>query len=1246
MRNRGQRQVDLIDVWFVSTSDEGIHLSRDGQGHRCASDELTGFVVQLSDDGLATARATGHQITWAAFYKAVSSGHYDGLAEALGLPSVTSRSPVLESHGSLSDPDFTIELAGWSQSGLRTSHPARVGGILDDGSHRALMRPCHWELCVEVDAFATRDGERRSLSANQMAWAKIRDLARAAGAGLDDFLTRSVVLAPETLKLHLRRARMIDEDSVVEIEPDFDGAPAGWLDQFDSWGIVRDEYHFSTPEGMVQVLVKPEVQTVLREIKRMPGRRMAGARAQAFILNPYAALGKDAQAVIDEDQFTDACAQAGLGYECFTPIVNRDNDGKVKQVGVQIESVGALDGPSSELVWFTQDKLKAFLHKLQYALDRNFQLFGWQGYDLELQDTAYGHLDMLQAALSEWCGLPEFVSWDDVHDIGRYSRRIEGIGEERPYYSPYIAKKKRGDWVPENIEFGIGYQPRGGGQPVFAKLSQDQIAVLREMFQAARNNGATIVEVPGLPTPMPVDEAAHILDEFESVNTKVRRGEFRPEQVEGTSDRSTTRRVVRQTLLLRANIQQLDYEERRKQLEDVPEDPALPDSLLGDFGLFEHQRRGLAWLQHLYRSRSTLGVSGGVLADDMGLGKTLQLLSFMSRLVEDNPAIDPMLVVAPVALLQNWKEELARFFKPGVLPLLVAYGSELDDLKLPSESIDTRLREEDGLISFLRPGWVGDAKLVLTTYETLRNLEFSFAPQAWSIMVCDEAQKIKNPAALVTRAAKKQKAAFKVACTGTPVENTLADLWCLFDFIQPGLLGALDEFGKRYRKPIEARTDEELARVEELRALVRPQLLRRTKDQVADGLPSKIVAEDCRRLEISRKQRQLYAKAVHDFKRRNEPGVHVPFRNHLGLLHYLRQLCTDPRSYGSVPTMEQPLTEYCADAPKMSWLIGTLRKIRERGEKVIVFCEFRDIQRLLKHYIRDGLDFDADIINGDSTPDIERADSRQRRIDAFQARSGFGVIILSPLAVGFGLNIQAANHVVHYTRTWNPAKEDQATDRAYRIGQTRDVFVYYPVVTAKDFKTFDAQLDILLTSKRQLAADMLNGSGDIGVGDFSDVDAAPPGVNADLNPRIDLNAVRGLSGRYFEGLIGVLWAKKEGAMSLCTPAAGDNGVDVVSISGERGWLIQTKVSSSSRQNGLGWDAVKEVTGGEAYYQMQYPGVKFDKLCVTNRYFNADGHKQARLNGVTLIEERELDKLLRKYEVRQSEVEAMLFHAPY
>ncbi|HRD97084.1 MAG TPA: restriction endonuclease, partial [Rubrivivax sp.] len=472
-------------------------------------------------------------------------------------------------------------------------------------------------------------------------------------------------------------------------------------------------------------------------------------------------------------------------------------------------------------------------------------------------------------------------------------------------------------------------------------------------------------------------------------------------------------------------------------------------------------------------------------------------------------------------------------------------------------------------------------------------------------------------------------------------ENTLADLWCLFDYVQPGLLGALNDFGRRYRKPIEAKTDEEKARVEELRKLIAPQILRRTKAEVAKDLPRKIVVEPCRRLPLSAKQRELYGRAIELFKRRNELGANVPFKNHLGLLHYLRLICTDPRRLGLDVFKPEPLAEYRSRAPKLDWLLNELKGIERKGEKVIVFCEFRSIQRLLQHYVEETFHIRPDIINGDTAASASHAQSRQKRIKAFQEKPGFSVIILSPVAVGFGVNIQAANHVVHYTRTWNPAKEDQATDRAYRIGQTRDVYVYYPVVHADDFTTFDVKLDRLLELKRGLANDMLNGSGDLKPGEFALDDVAPPDSPITDEP-VTLRTALAMNWEYFEALAAVLYAKR-GFEAYRTPATRDNGVDVVALprSEGKGKLVQAKTSGTEGAT-LDWDAVKEVVGGHAFYAKQFPSVTFDRVCMTNQYFDPQARLNAELNGVELVEQPQLAQMLIETAVNMYEIEQVLY----
>ncbi|MDG2539835.1 SNF2-related protein [Dyella jiangningensis] len=1225
--------------WRMTMSESGIAIRSTGEGAVLHSPLLQGYIAQLIDDGLASEVTDGVAVSWDDFYSALASPGYSELPQLLCLPEFAQMAPRLRSSGSLTDDDFSIVIDSWIPQSGRAQSAALRGALIVQGREQALMRPPHWALVSEVLRFAHRTAEEHSDHFHRASWGKIRNLANRAGAHLDDFLDRTVVLTPERLNIELRKSEPVAGSTVVEVSPQFEGAPPNWLERFDARKDVPDRYDVLTERGIVQILVTPQVKTVLQEIKRMPGRRVAGSRAEAFVLNPYATLGPDAKDVIDEEQFAESRESAGLLYERFTPHIRRDATGYPLEVGLLIETAGSTGPASSAVEWLTDESLGMFIVDLESAISGNHPLLGWNGYDLEIQGESPTYLDELKRAFEQRKSPPPKISWEQVYDLSSYSERIEGIGEEKPYYSPYIAKKDEGSgWFPENVEPFIVLDANDGSDPVSIPASDAFLERLEKLAKKAEANGQSSIDIQGLPRPMGVDEAHQIVNTFKHVKHEVERGKFNPTKDPTTEKRATTQHP-RTTLILRSNIQKLDYEVRRQALQDIAPEPQLPKSLRPDVHLLPHQLEGLAWLQHLYRARTNHQVGGCVLADDMGLGKTFQLLAFMAWRVEHDPLAPPLLVVAPVSLLENWKEEVGKFIQPGTLPILTAYGAALSALRVPRHEIDERLRNEDRLVNFLKAGWVGGAKLVLTTYETLRDLEFSFAAEHWSVMVCDEAQKIKNPAAMVTRAAKKQKVDFKIACTGTPVENTLADLWCLFDFIQPGLLGALDEFGRRYRKPIEARNDEDRVRVEELRERIAPQILRRTKAEVAKDLPNKIEDTACRQLKLSNVQRILYAKAVEDFKKRDVPGAIVPFKNHLGLLHYLRLICTDPRPHGLTASANEPLKEYKSKAPKLDWLLEQLERIRDKGEKAIVFCEFRDIQRLLQHYVEVGFKYKADIINGDTTAAAEANDNRQRRIKAFQDRPGFGVIILSPVAVGFGVNIQAANHVIHYTRTWNPAKEDQATDRAYRIGQTKDVYVYYPVVRADDFVTFDVKLDQLLSQKRELATDMLNGSGDIDK-EFDISDVVPDGTKEGINPRISIDTTDAMSGRYFEGLAAALWGKQGHNWVFCTPQTGDQGVDVVAIRGIEGVLIQTKQSSSDGVR-LGWDVVKELQGGEAYYRKRFPQVAFSKIGLTNQFFNTNTHEHARLNGVRLIERAELQNLLDQHLITLTDVERQL-----
>lgn len=1226
--------------WHASEQPDGLRLSRNASG---ASRELPdplleAWLCQLEDEGYVALDDAGTLIPWDTVYALQAHPEHAQALSLLGLPPEAPVTPALVSRGTLEDADFAVHVADWWLEDRQLPDGSWIGAVYAMADRRIRAPAAVWVLLQEVRRFARRPAEERNGHQHRLAWGRLRRMALQAGARLDAFLHRSVVLTPERLSIGIRKAQ-VGEDTVIEVQPSFEGAPSDWLERFDRIRDVPQRYDIPTADGILQVVVSPEVRTVLKEIKGFQGRRVAGARAQAFILNPFAVLGEGAHAVIDEAQFEAARESAGLGYERFLPQFERDAQGYPRKVGLLIETATAVGPNSSETVGLDDAGLAGFVAALKNALARGFPLLGWEGYDFELQGDAPEHLATLQQALEERRQPPVLIRYADVHDLTHYAARVQEIGIEKPYYSPYIAKKDPGEpWFPDNIVPVITWTPESDTEARGIPATPALLEQIRLKAADAKAAGQTDFTCPGLPAPMSVREAERLTGTFAEAFEDAARGQLDPTRPKRAQPDAARPRV---TPVLIANIIDVGYDERRAALSPAGRKPEVPQTLRPECELKLHQRDGVAWLQTLFKARDSHNCRGALLADDMGLGKTLQLLTFMAWAMERDPDIAPMLVVAPVSLLENWKAEIAKFFRDGALPVLTAYGDALAALRVPPESIDARLRTEDGLTRFLKPGWLGGARIVLTTYETLRDLEFSFAMQRWSLMVCDEAQKIKNPAAMVTRAAKKQQVHFKIACTGTPVENTLADLWCLFDFIQPGLLGALNDFGRRYRKPIEARSDEEKARVHELRQLVEPQILRRTKAEVAKDLPRKIEVEPCRTLPLSPRQRELYWRAIGQFKRRDEPGAAVPFKNHLGLLHYLRLICTDPRRHGLEVFRPEPLAEYRAHAPKLDWLLRELEGIRQRAEKVIVFCEFRGIQRLLQHYIHEVFGLRPDIINGDTSAAPGSVQSRQRRLQTFQQRPGFGVIILSPVAVGFGVNIQAANHVIHYTRTWNPAKEDQATDRAYRIGQTRDVYVYYPVVRAADFTTFDVKLDQLLTSKRGLAQDMLNGAGDVRPGEFAVEDVAPP-ESAYVTETVTLDRARALDGHAFEALVAVLYGKR-GFQAMRTPASGDCGVDVVVLSATstHGKLIQAKTSATEGER-LGWEAVKDVVAGRAHYAARFPGITFELVCMTNQHFNQQARLQAETNGVELIEQPTLAEMLAETPVTMAEVEAVLY----
>ena len=430
---------------------------------------------------------------------------------------------------------------------------------------------------------------------------------------------------------------------------------------------------------------------------------------------------------------------------------------------------------------------------------------------------------------------------------------------------------------------------------------------------------------------------------------------------------------------------------------DPSADVPVPEGLEGT--LRPYQRKGVAWLQGLAR----LGL-GGVLADDMGLGKTLQVLSHLLLEKESGRAGAPSLVVVPTSLLFNWAREAARF-APG-LRVVRLHGPH-------RHAVHAGLAEAD---------------LVLTTYSLLvRDIE-RLRAQAWHLLVLDEAQAVKNPRAQAARAVRTLTARQRLSLTGTPLENHLGELWSQFDFVAPGLLGNAAAFKRVYRRPIEQGADEN--RLEALRERVAPFLLRRTKQAIAADLPAK--TEIPLYAELSGGQRDLYeqlriAQAPRVREALARPGEPQNRVRILDALLKLREACCDPRLVGDAATAT-------AGSAKLELLLELIDDLRQAGRRVLVFSQFTRMLAIIE----------AELAARGLAWAKLTGETRDREAEVARFQSGaVPIFLISLKAGGTGLNLTAADTVIHYDPWWNPAVTRQATDRAHRIGQDQPVFVYH-----------------------------------------------------------------------------------------------------------------------------------------------------------------------------------------------------------
>ncbi|QSB06846.1 DEAD/DEAH box helicase [Natronoglycomyces albus] len=460
---------------------------------------------------------------------------------------------------------------------------------------------------------------------------------------------------------------------------------------------------------------------------------------------------------------------------------------------------------------------------------------------------------------------------------------------------------------------------------------------------------------------------------------------------------------------------------------------ALPETPRVQATLRPYQANGIAWLQ-----TATDNGAGVVLADDMGLGKTLQSIGLLAA---RSTGEQTHLVVCPTSVVGNWQRELARFAPQ--LTTHLHHGPK-------------RRKRADELL---------DADVIITSYSLALRDRKLLGRVCWDTVILDEAQTVKNHRSQTSKAVRGLTSRQHIALTGTPVENRLAELWAIMEFVNPGLLGTQADFKRRFTDPIEIGRDPNAAR--ELRELIGPVVLRRLKEDVAADLPKKL--ESVVVCTMTAEQGKLYKEAVADaFDSGLGDGI-ARRGNILKLLTRLKQICNHPVQAGPAKDNSHDF-DYdhepednlgLADrSGKLDRIAAMLAEVIDSGDRALIFTQYRTMGELLATHIREQLNINAPFLHGG----VDQM-GRDRMVQHFQTEEGPGVLLVSLKAGGTGLNLTAASHVFHYDRWWNPAVEDQATDRAHRIGQTRTVHVH-KLVTAG---TLEERIDELLMRKRALA---------------------------------------------------------------------------------------------------------------------------------------------------------------------------------
>ena len=649
--------------------------------------------------------------------------------------------------------------------------------------------------------------------------------------------------------------------------------------------------------------------------------------------------------------------------------------------------------------------------------------------------------------------------------------------------------------------------------------------------------------------------------------------------------------------------------------------------------LFKHQVVGYHCLVALFTNPAKVNNnktrSGMLLADDTGLGKTIQAISLIAYLKANaQHSTKPILVVAPVSLIEgSWiNEGLQEFVDESLIGRQADYAIRRfsqcpyrypkKDLIAEAAIIDAEIKNtgkhlKDCQISAALRQYLDDVKewckndIIFVSYETLRSRNIEFGYINFSLVVLDEAQKIKNHGSLQSNAARALQADMYLAMTATPIENSIMDLYAIMDFVFPFKLDTRDAFREKYYRPLAnapVDSEERQQLKDSLIQELKPRWLRRSKKDVFSedhDLPpivhyDSIDEKNQHAVAMSKKQKQIYE---------DQLGLYQAAKQgqRLDAIRRLLEACHSPWLHCSKISWENR-NELFAFCPKLQCTFEIIEKIynhsEAEGRKVIIFANVIQVQNSLAWLIKEWAksekseNIEVEVYNGNVSA-TERISILQR----FKDNKGFQALVISPRAGGVGLNIQFANHAIHYTREWNPALEKQATDRVYRIGQKRTVHVYYPTTIAMpdDPECAEEKLANVLTRKRDIMDDFTMSYEDVSIKELHIEDEAEVD---NRNIHVGVNDLDGLDDKNFEGFVACMFCKL-GYKAEVIGGSGDRGADVVCLGKNKNYLVQVKHTQSQKK--ITSKCIDEIRGAKSFYESKH-GTEFSLCVATNSFF--------------------------------------------